>query len=122
MTGRTLQLGDGKDGQYLPDSNNGNAVYVTSNDDDDDVYDDETYLLHVLGSGSRTLMNVNIAMDLGESSIFVNNVAVFKPEQRCQQHNDDDSSSGKKSDSSSTTTTASTTPISSILSTNHGFD
>jgi hypothetical protein len=125
MTGRTLQRGDGKDGQYQPDSNNNNEVYVTSKDDDDvNVNDDETYLLHVLGSGSRTLMKVNIAMELGGSSIFVNNVAVLKPEQRCQQHNDDDSSSGKKSDSSSTTTTttASTLPISSILSTNNGFD
>ena len=116
MTGRTLQRGDGKYGQYQPDSNNNNEVYVTSNDDDDD----ETYLLHVLGSGSRTLMNVNIAIDLCGSSIFVNNVAVLK-QQRCQQRNDDDSSSGKKSDSSSTTT-ASTTPISSLLSTNNGFD
>jgi hypothetical protein len=108
MTGLILQRGENKDEQ--------DQQYVTSNDD---VDDDETYLLHVLGSGSRTLMNVNIALDLGGSSIFVNNVAL-KQHHR-EQHNDD--SSSEKSNYSSTSTTKSTaTPGSSTSTTNNGFD
>lgn len=109
MTGRTLDRGENQNGQ--------DPQYVTSNNDDDD----ETYLLHVLGSGSRTLMNVNIALDLGGSSIFVNNVAM--KQQRSQQHNDNSSSENVDNSSSTTTTSStSTTPGSSISSTSNGFD
>ena len=110
MPGCKFARGESKDEQ--------DQQYVTSNDD---VDDDETYLLHVLGSGSRTLMHVNIALDLGGSSIFVNNVAL-KQHHR-EQHNDDSDSSSEKSNYSSTSTTKSTaTPGSSTSTTNNGFD